>query len=338
MTYVRPGDALAGLVKEEGINDLVVLVPINRRRLARLGPQYLSVRMLVEELKVCALPKKVPCHPLWAGRGLALYAPGGEGRCSIAVVPGEHECREVLDWRDIASVLPSPPLPAYTVDLSRIGSHLEEELRRLRVQLGVAVSVIREYLWDPHFILTSAPDWVPGWLYDVIGRSKVQVVRERPGKVLWSMRADRVYILRPDAERPLSTEEARRGDAFLVGGIVDRIPKPGLSRFLDTLVPWGEPRRIELRGSIVGVPDRINRIIEILLRTRFEGVSLERAILSSMTRRDVMARLHVELMKRKGEDPVVVYEDLRRWLPITCRDFVEALKKTGAGEVTLCED
>jgi tRNA (adenine9-N1/guanine9-N1)-methyltransferase len=151
------------------------------------------------------------------------------------------------------------------------------------------------------------------------------------------MDADRVIILRPDAPQPLTANDVMMADAFLIGGIVDRIPRPGVSRVLDNLVPWGTPRKIELRGSIVGVPERLNRIIEILLKARYEYPGdIEKSIITSMTKKDIVARAYIEIVRNARRTPsgLVVswdlYEELRKWLPITPDEFVKAAQRARA--------
>ncbi|MCE4600796.1 MAG: tRNA (guanine-N1)-methyltransferase [Desulfurococcales archaeon] len=337
---LRPGDALAALLVDLGVDRVAVLRPVNRRRLAELGLQELAVEMLVEELDICASREPVPCRVIWEGRGVAVAVPGKGGSCRYVV--GLRNClRRLLSWRTLREALPANPLPAFVVDLSRLSQHSDEERASLKIQLAMTLTVVRRFLWDPHLILTSAPENAWEWLYPSVGKSKIQVRGERPGRVLWNMNADKVVILRPDAEKVLSEDDIRDADAFLVGGIVDKIPRPGVSRFLDTAVPWGKPRRIELRGSLVGVPDRINRIAEIVFKVRFEGMTLEKAIISSMTRRDVLRRLQVEILRASKGGRLALdrdhYEMLSRWLPVSCRDYLDMARRSGVEVGWECE-
>jgi len=333
--FERPGPALEALLREHGIDRIAILSPVNRRRLIRLGLQQAAVAMLVDELDVCELEEPIECRMLWEGEHVGVGVPGRGGvRCVFAAGTGRRCGRRIFGWGDLRRLLPDPPFPSFIVDLSLRFIHFEDELRSLKVQLGVSLSVVREWLWDPHLAVTSATPTTREWLYDVVGDSKMRIYQERPGRVLWSMGADRVVILRPDADEPLTEEDVREAQAFLIGGVVDRIPRPGVSRILDSMVPWGVPRRLELRGSLIGVPERINRIIEILLKARYAGMSVEEAIVSSMTVKDVMARLHVEIARatRGGRLPAGddLYESLASWLPVDCRLFRLAASKVGA--------
>ena len=326
-----PGTVLARLLQERGVDCVITWIPNNPARIRDLGVQEIAVEMLVYERDICLLPRPQPMRVLSTSRGVIVGVPRREGPPCRYVVWGRRCYRKAVSWRELEALLPNPPLPLFIVDLGMLGRHNEEEKGSLKVQLGVALSVVRRYLWDPHLALTSAGDNVREWLSDVIGRAKITVSQEKPGRVLWSMGADRVIILRPDAEEPLTEDDIRGADAFVLGGVVDKIPRKGASRYLDASVPWGEPRRIELRGSIIGVPDRINRVIEIILRVLFEGLSVEEAVIASMTKRDLIRRLVIEIMrasrggrKRLGRDH---YEYLRSWLPVSCEDYVLAARK-----------
>lgn len=88
-------------------------------------------------------------------------------------------------------------------------------------------------------------------------------------------------MLDPEGDCVLSEELVRVMDMFIVGGIVDKERRvKGETARLYRLLRLNVPRcRIELRGSIIGVPDRINKVIEIILMTLFETGSIEEAII-----------------------------------------------------------
>ncbi len=326
-----PRNALLNLMKRREINCLIVWSPENVSRLVDNGLQEAAIEMLVHEKNICLQRKAFPMKPVYREDGVILGVPRREG-VDCRYVLGGPRCNKIaISWRELETQLPNPPLPAFVADLGMINKLLDEEVASLKVQLGVALSVVRRYLWDPHLVLTSARENTGEWLFDVMGKAKVTITREKPGRVLWSMGADRVIILRPDAEEPLTVEDVVGADAFVVGGIVDKIPRRGVSKYLDASVPWGEPRKIVLRGSLIGVPDRINRIIEIIFRILFENYSVEEAVIKTMTKRDIMKRLTIEIMKASRGGKKVLdkshYELLKSWLPITCQDYITAARK-----------
>ena len=340
MFVERPYQALLELLEAKGIYNLGSRVWLHRKRAEELGFQYAAVEALVREYEVyydTSFKGRIVHERSYKGSKFKLLlGPGDEKADGSLASRGEVEYR-AFRWSDIEDLLPNPPLPLYVIDLSMRFIHSEDELAKLRLQIAVSLNVIRRYLWDRHLALTSVDSATVSWLTEIVGENKMTMMQSKPSELLWSVDADRVIILRPDAPQPLTANDVMMADAFLIGGIVDRIPRPGVSRVLDNLVPWGTPRRIELRGSIVGVPERINRIVEILLKSRYEYPGdIERAIISSMTKKDLVARTYIEIIKNARKTPkgLVVswdfYEELRKWLPITPHEFVKAAQRARA--------
>ncbi len=336
----RPYQALLELLSNRGIHALGSRVWLHKKRVAEQGFQYVAVESLVREYNVyydrTFKGENVYETSYKRERFKLLMSPGSER--SDGTVSSKGSIRDLaFTWSDLADLLPNPPLPLFVVDMSMRFIHSEDELAKLRLQIAVSLNVVRRYLWDPHLALTSIDPSTVSWLKELAGENKMTVIQSKPSELLWSMDADRVIILRPDAPQQLTGNDIMMADAFLIGGIVDKIPRPGISRVLDNLVPWGSPRRIELRGSVVGVPERINRIIEILLKARYDYPGdLEKSIVTSMTRKDVVARAYIEIVRHARKEPgrLVVswdlYDDLRSWLPLTEEDFLKAAERARA--------
>ena len=219
--------------------------------------------------------------------------------------------------------------PLIVIDLGLVASHLRRELRSLRVQVGAALGVIRRYLWDRHLLLSSAGPGVIEWLRAFMGRALFDY-SELPGDEAASLRgASKIIVLDPSAEKPLTSSEVLSADAFIIGGIIDILPRPGATRRLN-LRGLGEPRKITLRGSIHGVPSRLPQVVEIVLRARYETCDIEEAVRRVMSPRDTRLRAFIELMKwsrgRRKRVPLTLYYELREWLPISLRDFVRAAR------------
>jgi len=175
-------------------------------------------------------------------------------------------------------------------------------------------------------------------LWPVTGRNKMIITREKPGELLWRMRADKVIILRPDAREELMPRDLLSAHAFVLGGIVDKVPRPGISRMLDHSVPWGEPRRLALRRSVIGVPERIHRIVGALLRARLDLYGLvEKALVEYMTRQDRVMRIFYELQKRRRRRLSLcrALEEFR-WLRADRRDVELAAKRAHVDLVDNC--
>lgn len=335
-----PRKALLEVLSSRGLYTIGGKTWISRKKMEKLGFQHLSVEMLVKEYSIStedSYSGSLVYSESYRGRRFSFVMRPGDVRADAVVTSKPAPWSVAATWRDVRDLLPNPPLPLFVVDLSLRFIHTEEEQSKLRLQIAVALGVIREYLWDPHLALTSIDSATISMLREVMGDNKVTMSQGKPSELLWSMDADRVIILRPDASQPLSFNDVLTADAFLIGGIVDKIPKPGLSKMLDNLVPWGTPKRIELRGSVVGVPDRINRLIEILLKARYKYPGdLTRSIITSMTKKDRIARAYVEIVRNASKTPsgLVVswdlYEDLSKWLPITPKEFLEACRRAKA--------
>jgi tRNA (adenine9-N1/guanine9-N1)-methyltransferase len=171
------------------------------------------------------------------------------------------------------------------------------------------------------------------WARILIGRGGPLLSALPADEAAQILGAKNIIILDPQAEKPLSREEVLHADAFIVGGIVDRTPRPGETKRI-RLLGVAKPRKILFHGDIHGVPNRINAIIEILLKARYRYCgNIDEAIRSTMSRRDVILRAMVELSRwsrgKKRRVPITLYEELRKWLPITLRDFIIAARKIG---------
>ncbi len=323
-------ESLLMLLENYSVDAIGARFPFESKRLANLGFQYLGVEMLVRGYNV--YEGSYIGRVIFSCRGHSIIAGKGDNRAHHIVAPSQlSRSPPYISYSELEEIVGFPPRPLFVIDMGFLKIHTDEEKASLKIQIAMALTKVREYLWDRHLALTSISQGVEGWLYDVTGKNKMILAQERPGELLWSMKMDKVIILRPDADRDLSSTELLEADAFVIGGIVDKIPRPGLSRLLDMKVPWGQPRRISLRGSIIGVPARINRLVEILLRARldFHG-DLEKSIVYTMTRSDKVNRLFYEFTKKRdlieGSDICEIYS-LYRWLNPTLDDIRIALKK-----------
>jgi tRNA (adenine9-N1/guanine9-N1)-methyltransferase len=331
-----PSRALKSILLEEGCSSVRPRVWVSGKKVSLKGFQYLAVEMLVNEysLKRASGVGATLWEEDYRGKRLRIVGGRGSEPYDCELIEGD---KGVITWRDLEARLPDPPFPLITIDLGLWRLHSPEESARLRIQLAVTLSVIRDYLWDRHLALTSVTAEVKESLNSIMGKNKVMFTSSRPNELLWGIGAEEVIILRPDAPEPLTADDVLRAQAFLIGGIVDLIPRRGVSRVLDRMVPWGKPRKIVLRGSIVGVPERINRVVEIILKARllYNG-DVEKAVISSMTKRDLFRRLFVEIMRsseERGGRRIVdaeLYYSLRTWLPVSWEDFLEAARKAKA--------
>lgn len=329
---VTPREALGSLLVDTSCYSVKPRVWVTPRSVVEGKLQYLAVEILVNDYYIKREPGRgrVAAVDEYGGRTIRIHLGKGdeEYECEIRGDNGE------ASWRDLEARLPDPPFPLFLVDLGFWRLHTDEEKSRLRIQLSMTLNTVRKFLWDRHLAVTSVQQGVREQLDQVMGSNKAFITSARPAELLWSLGAEEVIILRPDAPEELTARDLEKADAFVIGGIVDLTPRKGVSRVLDRMVPWGVPKKITLRGSTIGVPDRINRIVEIILKAMFVyNGDVERAVVSSMTKRDIARRLFVEVMKRSrpsGGRRVIresEYYDIVRWLPVSWEDFLEAARK-----------
>ncbi len=281
----------------------------------------------------------------------ASLGPGGEGVVvDEAPVPGDGVLRFLSPRRGGAEAeaslvrgrglrrvllerLPPRPVPVIAVDMGLVWRHTVEELRSLRVQLGAALGEVRRWLWDPHLLLAGLRPGVLEWLRGFLGSPLVQASTLPSDEALVLRGYRRIVLLDPSAPEPLAPGDVLGAEAFILGGIVDRTPRPGETARLP-LRGYYVRRRLELRGSTHGVPNRINVLAAVILdaRYRFCG-DVEKAITANMSPRDARARAYVEISRllrgRRERVPWSIYCRLRAWLPLSPRDFVRAVRMAG---------
>ncbi len=218
--------------------------------------------------------------------------------------------------------LTSEKFPYLVVDCRFYELHTEKERRKLEIQLKETLGVVREFMWDDKLVVTGK-DFGVGVYYD----TTEEFLRENDIK--------RVVLLDPNGDKLFGKMEA---DCYIIGGIVDKSGnKKGLtSRIKEELEKAGfkvDSRRIELRGSIIGVPDRINHVAEIVLRVVLDCEDVERAIREVQPRLVARWRLRYDLHEKTvrvcsgGKVFRVVSKDaynyFSEWLNINKKDFYD---------------
>jgi len=216
---------------------------------------------------------------------------------SCAVVKREEIDRmgfrkvRILDVKSIEKILLVPPM--IIIDLSLYELHKDGEQGDLLKQLVVLYDSVRTFLTDLNVVLVNPPSHVVSRLVkDFRTRTMVLDVDRIEQELCRS-----VVVLDPYAEDVLREEDVFKSDCFVLGGVVDnKIPRPYATSLIKR-VNWSKARskRIELWGSKVGVPNRINKVAEVILKTRFEKMDLENAILYCMSKRDKLVRIHKEV-------------------------------------------
>jgi len=283
--------------------------------------QCVAVGVAIGKYRVC----KSPCRgsPLGARIGVELLRAVGGAECPWSLA---KQCAEPIDV-----AVPLPEAPRIVIDLSLWHEHTPGEKHELVEQILATLGVVRGVLWDGNLWVTHAPaDFVR--LLELHARGMVhrmRIVEDMPP-------LQSPVVLDPEGPCLFTEEVARSHVEFIIGGIVDKehVVKSGTRRLAE-LIGVEKRCRIELRGSTVGVPDRINKIAEIVLRA-LAGQSLEEAILATQAKRDRVYRLMWEIQKRgqRGPDGTIeISPDALReanWLGASAEEVELALKKARA--------
>ncbi len=284
-------------------------------------PQCVAVEVLIEGYRICRGERRG--KPLGSWEGVALLAGTDGERCDWFLA---RRCEEAL------RISYEPPLkPRILIDLSLWHEHTPGEKHELVEQILATLNAVRAVLWDGVLWITSVPaEFLQ--LLNLHARGLIHKMNITSGLPPLSA----PVVLDPEGDCLLTEEVALSHDEFIIGGIVDkeRVAKSGTKRLAELL--GVEKRcRIELRGSRIGVPDRINKIAEIVLKT-LAGTPLEEAILSAQAKRDRVYRLMWEIQRRARRRPDGTLEITREalteanWLGAPQGEVELALRKVRA--------
>lgn len=280
--------------------------------------QCAAVGVLLGRYKVC----RGGCAGVPAAEvgGVSFIKRGPGGGCGWELA---RDCQEPVElW------LEPPAKPVVVVDLSLWGEHTPGEKHELVEQVIETLRVVRRFLWDGNLWITNAPGEFLDFL-NLHARGlvhKMKILGETPP-------FENPVVLDPEGPCLFTEEVARTRAEFIIGGIVDkeRTAKSATSR-LAAMIGVEERCRVELRGSRVGVPDRINKIAEIVLRA-WAGEPVERAVLAVQAKRDRVYRLMWEIQKRAKRAPDGTLEVTRaaiaeaNWLGAPEEEVELALRK-----------
>jgi len=248
-----------------------------------------------------------------------------------AVYPGEDKGLTIR-LEQLMQLIPQPIKPLFIVDLKYWNLLLDKEKNLLLNQISFTLSILREYLWDLNLALTSTPINIVDKINQFSGHNKIRIEHKSLDKVIEEYKTDKIIVLDPNAEKPLTPRDLDEAEVYVVGGIVDKIiPRQGLTSTLAR--EYGLPtRKVVLRGSVIGVPCRINKIVEIILRAKYEThKDIDLAIKLSQSRIDARWRAYreiIEYTKKQGRltIPRTLYNEFSEWLNLSWKDFIQAAK------------
>jgi len=209
-----------------------------------------------------------------------------------------------------------PLEPQFIIDLGFYENQIEEEKVSLKEQIMLSINTIREYLSDYNLKLIHAPS-----SFKLEGKNKVSYIDSIP--------KEKAIVLNPYGDIVANEDIIRNSKVFIIGGIVDKGRRLKNATY-ELARKYGYedlPQvKILLKDSIVGVPDRINKIIEIILKVT-SGKSLEEAIILSQSNADKLNRLVRDINKlEKLDTSTITY--LKNWLKANDKILRMALKKS----------
>ncbi len=314
-----PGKALATVLRERGAEKIASLLVKPNSRFKKNPFQETAVHMLVKGSKIdfdkrihgkSWFPEETKYGKIWymwrGGEDLSDATHSKDG------LIGVDEILDMVDRR-----------PVITIYLGFYYIHNIRERKKLHMQIRETLSAIRYYLWDLNMALI-APSPIPP---ELVPSKFIKIYRS-----LNEIGSERIVLLDPNAEESLNSEELMNAEIFLFGGIVDKeVPRPGIT----SLIPckYGCARKkITLRGSTVGVPQVVHKLVLALLKARYEYKGdIEKAIIELMGSKDRKWRLAKEIIwsYRRGEDPVKRLLEVAELLHASEKEVREAIAMSG---------
>jgi tRNA (adenine9-N1/guanine9-N1)-methyltransferase len=288
-------------------------------------PQCIATALLLGKYHLCRVGARGRLFVDYGKVRIMRISRGGEA-CDLVL---SRSCSEPI-------MVPEPPrYPLIVIDLSLWGMHRESEKRELVEQILASLNVVRRFLWDQNLVISNPNQEFTHMLQTMASGLRHRMILAEKIPVLGGS----TVLLDPQGDHVLNDEDVLRNNVFILGGIVDKeIKRRGATTRLHELLGLGKlgvPRyRVELRGSRVGVPDRLNKLVEIILLARFVS-GLEDAIMMTQSRRDRVNRLVREIQRnstRVDGGFVVTREDLLRinWLGAGEDEVAAALRRTHA--------
>lgn len=265
--------------------------------------QWICVYLLLNKYVLCRAERSGRLLTLL--ENLEVITEGRPERSSELCVEKVSKCSNVINIYELLREVPKYPM--FIIDLSFWHEHTEGEKKELVEQILMSLKVVRSFLWDECLVITSSNSEFE-YLLGKFARNLIHRMIITKDNALTYLRRLMIrekivpVVLDPEAIQDLTIQDLNLYNIYILGGIVDkeRVDKYGTYRLYNTLKLYelNIPRsRISLKGSIIGVPDRINRIIEIILLAKYVLNNLEKAILTVQSRRDKYLRVTYEIQK-----------------------------------------
>ncbi len=242
----------------------------------------------------------------------------------------------VLSPEELRSKLPE--WPCFIIDLQLWDKHTQKEKGKVCLQINQSYGLLRDYFTGRELAVTWANEEFREMFHGPLDR--ITAYDGPTAEFLREKGIDEVVLLDPWADEVLR-EEDFSVKAFVIGGIVDtggnKKLTPRIGEELEGAGIRVRRRKIVLRGDVIGVPDRINRILAVLLKMMVEGKPMDRAVYEVQEPLHARWRLRKELPRRvvryriDGKDFRVVekelFDEYSKWLKIRWEDFVKVLRE-----------
>ena len=319
---MRLKDVLAELLKEKGFERIYTPIRMDSRN----PIQQIAVEVANGEMRICKAERQTRSSYTLDGKWVEMPADVFAGKCSGEVIVKRGD------------IVKKTEFPYVLIDCSFFDLHSEKEKSRLKVQLKATLGVVRDFMWDEKLVISG--DLPTEFIKDLSPKIRFY---DAPAEFLRNLKG-KIILLDPNAKEIFKGEKA---DCYIVGGIVDKSgSKKGLtSKIGEMLEKEGiefKSMKIELKGDVVGVPDRINSITEVLLLTVLDGLEIEEAIKRVQSPLIAKWRLKKELPKISkrldivGKGGTKTFRFVKKseferfgWLNLSFKEFFEASMQIG---------
>ncbi|RLG77155.1 MAG: hypothetical protein DRO12_03000 [Thermoprotei archaeon] len=225
-----------------------------------------------------------------------------------------------------------PRKPVFVIDMVLWDILSDTEKNEFYKQFLVLLSTIRSYLFDDCLVIAPTPPEVKNKIGEWGLRHKVVLLDVTAAELFSKIKPKKVVMLDPYAPTELKRTDLD-SDVFILGGIIDKeFPRPYATYTMYLIEEFDkmnvERRSLRLWGSVIGVPDRLNKVVEIVLNARWEK-DINRSIVDSMSFSDKFSRLVYETQKLSRSKPLCleVVKDIAEKLSLRGKELEKALNR-----------
>ncbi len=202
-----------------------------------------------------------------------------------------------------------PRNPIILIDAILWELHHEEEKKKAIKQLIILISTLRKRLTDLNIILISPP----AELMDFI-KKLGSTIEVDDGSIYDTIDPSKAVVLDPYAHEELNVYDIMKNQYFVIGFLIDnKFSRPYATYMLKLLRGINFKRKaIKLYNSTVGIPKEINKIIDIILDVRLNGLPLENAIIDNMSIDDKIRRIVYDIERQVLERKTIDEHYIRK--------------------------